>query len=94
MNYLQEDFAAISVCGNFGQCTQNVFRSLQKGTSTYTPAVIDNLKSAITFVAASGNLNQNYESRPRRYFDNNRQRGFGLNTYNNRFNRGRGQLKR
>ena len=58
MRLLQEDYSALVVEGSFRSKTQQIFRSLQKSTSSFTPSIIDTLKSAITLAGAQESQNQ------------------------------------
>ena len=46
VRYLQEEFNALQVGGQYGMHMKQIFRSLQKNTSQYTPETIENLKTA------------------------------------------------
>ncbi len=51
VRYLQEEFSSLVVQGTFGDRTQKLFRSLQKHTSAFTPAVLEQVKTAAQLAA-------------------------------------------
>ena len=45
MHYIQEEYCGLVVVGSFGEKTPDIFRSLTKHTSSFTPNMIEHVKS-------------------------------------------------
>lgn len=52
IKYLQEEFAALLVNGQFDTTTAKIFRSLQRNTSGFDQGALETLRSAATLAAA------------------------------------------
>lgn len=52
IKYLQKDFAALLVNGQFDTSTAKIFRSLQRNTSGFDQGSLETLRSAATLAAA------------------------------------------
>ncbi len=81
--YLQEEFYGLVVQGNFGQWTHNIFRNLQKHTTSVNPELLDTLKAAVSLAAVP---EQSAAGRGRGAFRGRGSRGFsqGFSAFNGR----------
>ena len=71
MRYLQEEYSSLQISGRYGTQAKAVFRDIRRQTSTYTPALVDNIKTVLSVTGAQ--QQQQRQFRPRGGF----QRGRG-----------------
>lgn len=66
IKYLQEEFAALLVNGQFDTSTAKIFRSLQRNTSGFDQGSLETLRSAATLAAAGRSSGSASDDRGRR----------------------------
>ena len=47
MRYLQEEYSGVQIGGRYGPQAKAVFRDIRRQTSTYTPALVDDIKTVL-----------------------------------------------
>ena len=55
MRYMQEEYSCLQVGGQFGQQTKSIFKAIRRQTTAYTPALIEDIKTAVNVTGVAGN---------------------------------------
>ena len=55
MRYIQEEFNSLQIGGQYGAQAKQMFKSIRRNTTLYTPAFLDDIKTVLNVTGASQN---------------------------------------